>query len=233
MSQTSILANPFTLEALAHVSAPALVPSQQPTRRGLLQQVDCYQQRFLKYPGIAVCHSYAEFIHLICLEMDSDVLSFVPQPFKLMINGRRYIPDCYVIRLGRPQVIELKAAGGLDDPWYSQVAAFLGWHDLPFSLISNELMLTFERQALNWLPIFQALVCADRQGIDTQSQELAIWSEVLHKETLQVRDILNPGLRTQQWQEEIALYRLIYKHRLKVDLQKNPLDWDSELLVCT
>lgn len=227
------LINPLTLEALARVSAETLVPSQQPTPRGLLQKTDCYQQRFIKYPDIAICHSYAEFIHLIYLEMDTDVSAFVPHPFKLKVRGYRqpHIPDCFVVRCGQPQVIEIKADGSLEQAFNYQVATFLQWHDMPFSVISNEAILAYEQEALNWLPIIQLLVCAQTQGVDTQPQEYHLLEKMLSVDSLQVADLLNPGLRDEKWLDEIALNRLIYTHKLKVDLHQAALNWASEVRV--
>lgn len=232
--RTSVaLTDPLTLEALAKVSAETLVPSQQATPRGLLQKADTYQQRFLKYPDIAVCHSYAEFIYYLCLEMDPDVSAFVPQPFKLRVRGYRrfYIPDCFVVRCGQPQVIELKAEGGFDKAFNDQVATFLQWHDMPFSVVSNEAILAYEQEALNWLPIIQLLVCAQTMGVDTQHQEYRLLEKMLTTECIQVADLLNPGLREEQWIDDIALNRLIYSHKLTVDLRQDPLNWESEVTV--
>lgn len=233
MPTSDALTDPLTLEALAQVSANTLVPSQQATPRGLLQKADTYQQRFLKYPDIAVCHSYAEFIYFIYLEMDPKVSAFVPQPFKLKVfgYGKPYIIDCYVVRCGQPQVIEIKAGGSLEKAFNKQVATFLQWHDMPFSVVSNEAILAFEEEALNWLPIIQLLVCANTMGVDTQTQEYHLLEKMLGADQLQVSDLLNPGLREDQWLEEIALNRLIYTHKLKVDLSHAPLNWESEVSV--
>ena len=232
MPASPALTDPLTLEALAKVSADTLVPSQQPTPRGLLQQTDCYQQRFLKYPDIAVCHSYAEYIHAITLEMDPKVSAFVPQPFKLKVRGyrRSYIPDCYVVRSGRPQVIEIKAGGSLEQAFNYQVATFLQWHNMPFSVISNEAILAYEQEALHWLPIIQLLVCAQTLGVDTQPQEVHLLEKMLSAVHIHVSDLLNPGSRCDQWLDEIALNRLIYRHKLQVDLRQTPLNWATEVV---
>ena len=226
--------DPLTLESLAQVSAETLVPCQQPTPRGLLQQADCYQQRFIKYPGIVVCHSYAEFIYYILLEMDPKVSAFVPQPFKLKVRGYRkpYIPDCYVVRCGQPQVIEIKAGGSLDKAFNHQVAMFLSYYDMPFSVVSNEAVLACEQEARHWLPIIQLLVCAQTMGVDTQAQEYRLMEKMLTTERRQVADLLNPGLREEQWLDEIAFNRLLYQHKLQVGLQASSLQWDSEVRLC-
>ena len=234
MPQMLNLTDPLTLEALAQVSTEGLVPSQQPTPRWLLQQADCYLQYFLKYPDLAVCHSHAEYLYYILLEIDPDVSAFVPQPFKLKISGQRkaYIPDCYVVRKGQPQVIELKAPGGMDDPKWKALTAFFNWHNLPFSLISNEAVLEREQEALHWLPIIQALVYANDLAVDTQVIEREQYAKILDAHTLQLSDLLTPGLRTEQWRDEVAFYRLMYSHHIDVNLQDAPLDWSTEVSVC-
>lgn len=225
--------DPLTLEALAQVSADSLVPSQQPTPRGLMQQMDCYQQRFLKYPGLVVCHCYAEFVYYILLEMDPEVSSFVPQPFKLHIQGwrRPHIPDCYVVRKGQPQVVEVKAPGDMDAPWLKAVAAYLHWYDLPYSVICNDTVLAYEQEALNWLPVIQTLVVAEQAGLETQALEYELLERAHTLAAPTVSDLLNPGLRLEQSEEGIALYRLIYHHKIDVDLKTTPLDWQTELRV--
>lgn len=226
--------DPLTLKALAKVSADSLVPSQQPTPRGLMQQTDCYQMRFLKYPGIAVCHSYAEYVYYILLEMDPEVSAFVPQPFKLLIQGwpRPHIPDCYMVRKGQPQVVELKAPGEMDAPWLDTVAAYLKWYDLPYSVLCNDTVLAYEREALNWLPLIQTLVVAEQAGIDTQTLEYELLERAYTLTRPTVLDLIDPGLRLEQQAYDIALRRLIYRHRLEVDLKAAPLGWETELRAC-
>ena len=233
MAYSSIPTNPLTLEALTTVSSDSLVPSQQPTPRGLMQQTDCYQQRFLKYPNIAICHSYAEFIYYLYLEMDPEVSSFVPQPFKLYIQGwrRPHIPDSYIVRKGQPQVVEIKAPGDMDAPWLNAVAAYLQWHDLPYSVMCNDVVLTHEQEALNWLPLIQVLAAAEQEGIETQTLEYELLDQIFTLDHPQVFDVLNPGLRLQQNVNEIALFRLIYHHKVKVDLKSAPFGWDTALWV--
>jgi len=231
MIQATTSTDPFTLEALANTASDSLVPNQQDTPRGLLQQADCYLQRFIKYPGIVVCHSYAEFIHAIWLEMDVDVTSFVPQPFKLYVHGRCYIPDCYVIHKGQPQVIELKAEGQFNVAWLNEIALYFKWHDLPFSVISNDAMLSHETEALHWLPIIQLLAQANEIGIQTEKIEFKLLDKSYSLGTSYVGNLITPGA-TDQYLERIALYRLIYAHRLLVDLRYRPLSWDTELSLC-
>ena len=132
---------------------------------------------------------------------------------------------------GQPQVIEIKAGGSLAQAFNYQVATFLQWHDMPFSVVSNEAILAYEQEALNWLPIIQYLACAQVIGIDTQVQEYHLLEKSLRSERPQVSDLLNAGLRSEQWLDEIALHRLIYTHKFKVDLHHATLNWHSEIRV--
>ncbi len=101
---------------------------------------------------------------------------------------------------------------------------------MPFSVISNEAILAYEQEALHWLPIIQLLVCAQTLGVDTQPQEVHLLEKMLSAVHIHVSDLLNPGSRCDQWLDEIALNRLIYRHKLQVDLRQTPLNWATEVV---
>ncbi len=51
------------------IRADSLIPSQQLSIASkILRSSDCYQQRFLKFDGIGVFHSYDEYLHAGLLE---------------------------------------------------------------------------------------------------------------------------------------------------------------------
>ena len=87
-----------------------IIPAQQiQSAKNLLTAADCHLLRITKHPSNhVICHSLPEAIHLGLLESNFDVKQVVPQPFKLFIGTRRYIPDCYFEEKGRPVVVELK-----------------------------------------------------------------------------------------------------------------------------
>ncbi|MCP5017655.1 MAG: hypothetical protein GY938_20645 [Ketobacter sp.] len=208
------------------------IPQQHPTPLKLRKSSDCYEFHCLKYPGVATFHSYAEFVHALLLEANPKVVNFVPQPFKLLLNNRPYIPDVYVFTDQRIQVLELKPRGELDEHLKRPLMAFFQEYSMTFDVISNEEVLQQETLALNWLPIVQVVVQANNQGLDTQRQEHQLLERCLACHPIEVADLLDPAQRESQVQLEVALYRLIQRHRITVDLSLKPLDYSTELTPC-
>jgi hypothetical protein len=223
----SVITHELTLETLGDVRADSLVPVEQPSSLKILVQADTYQQRFLKYPRRGTFHSYAEYLHAILLESRPSVVNFVPQPFLLLVNNRRYTPDCYVIENGERRVIELKPRGEMAKPSPDIMTRFFALYGMQFEVIANEDILRQEGEARHWLRIIQALVVAERYQLDTRLLERDILTACMGG-TCCVADVLVPG-RRDQWQREIALYRLLHKHWLETDLKTRHLDYDSEL----
>jgi hypothetical protein len=233
MPHSITINDPKTLSQIGKVRTESLIPNQQHTSIKLLTSADCYQQRFLKYPGIATFHSFAEYLYALQLEIDPNVRSFVPQPFVLHINKKRYIPDFYILRNDKEYVFELKPQGLMDEEKQRVAAAYFDYHNMIFKVISNEEVLAHELKALNWLPIIQVLVCANEYGLDTEALEFKTWQKcVSYSDDPVIGDILLPGHKEAEGFQEIALYRLIYRHRLVIDLSKHPISYDTVLKRC-
>lgn len=224
---TTSLRDPLTLAVLADVRTDSLVPVEQPSSRDILVSADTYQQRFLKYPHRGTFHSYAEYLHAILLESHRAVTSFVPQPFKLYIRNRRYIPDCYVVENGERKVIELKGSAEKTPLPLAVITHFFALQGLRFEVIDNQTVLQHEREARHWLRLIQALVVAERYACDTRRLERDILAQCMESPCC-VADVLTPG-RRDQWPREIALYRLLHRHWLETDLKMRYLNYDSEL----
>lgn len=221
------------LARLLPVHCDNLIPHQHPTPLKLLKACDCYEFHCLKYPGVATFHSFAEFIHALLLEANSSVVSFVPQPFKLRLAGRIYIPDVFVFSQDGVQIHELTPRGEFDSTLTDALSQFFLQHNMEFKVISNESALDRESSALNWLPIVQVLVQAKRMGLETQKQEQQLIEYCFENDPVCVGDLLDPGQRESQWHIEVALYRLLHQHRLEAHLESKPIDYNSVLLPCT
>lgn len=235
MSPSSTLQEPLTLAALGRVEWDTLEPREQPTPPALRKRADYYEQRFIKYPHCGCFHSYAELIHAILLDIDAEVLRFVPQPYRLRLSGRPayYTPDCYVHRRDWTGVIELKPRGEFDAVLQQRVAAFFHLHHLQFSVVANETVLAREPEALNWLPIIQVLVQAQIHGYDTDAFELRLWQYALDHPQRTVADFLVPGDCSHDARlRALAFYRLLHRHLLVVDLSQSPLRYDAEVRPC-
>lgn len=204
-----------------------LVPTQQPTTLSLTKRTDYYEQRCVKFPHRGTFHCYAEFIHALLLEADREVTSFVPQPYKLVVNRRFYIPDIYVVRRGRIQVLELKPGGKFEQEKEMPLTAFFEQYGMSFEVLANETVLNQEQLALNWLPIIQILAQAQAQGIDTQLEEQRLFDAARAEDAVAVGDLLGEASRYDRYWQELALYRLLHRHDVTCDLSEAPLDYDT------
>ncbi len=232
MSGSAVIQDGVTLASLGQVKADSLLPAQQPSSRQILTAADTYQQRFVKYPLLGTFHSYAEFIHALLLEANAEVRSFIPQPFLLWVNGRRYIPDCYVAQTSGVAVIELKARGEMLNPSPDLVRRFFEWEGMGFEVLDNEIVLAREMEALHWLRLIQVMVVADQYHLDTRAEENELLQACAMHGTLALGDLISPRRHELQYQQEVALYRLLHQHRLETDLVHRPLDYDSEIRLC-
>lgn len=233
MPGSTVMQDGLTLATLGKVKAESLQPVQQPSSQSILVSADTYQQRLLKYPLRGVFHSYAEFIHALLLEADPGVRSFVPQPFLLRVNGRRYIPDCYVLRDAGPAVVELKPRGEMPTPSPELVRLFFDWEGMGFEVLNNEAVLAREAEALHWLRLIQVMVVAAQYHLDTRTEEVELLQDFAVSPCQAVGDLISPGRRSQLDLREVALYRLLHQHRLETDLVHRYLDYDSEIRLCS
>ncbi|MBB3060057.1 hypothetical protein [Microbulbifer rhizosphaerae] len=227
MVPNGLQGTPEILADVTKVKGTSLIPNQQPTKVDILKRADCYQQYCLKFDDVAVLHSYPMYLHTLLLESDPDVISFVPRPYRLRVGRRDYVPACYVARTGGRDVIDISPHGEMAEALQRPLAAYFDWHDLTFSVVSEESLLEQETLALNWLPLIQVLVAARQLGLETTELECRLLHEIVAGSASEVGDLLQPGRREEQFLEEVALYRLIHQRRVAVDLSRAPLDFDT------
>lgn len=206
-----------------------LVPMQQPTHLKLTKRTDYYEQRCVKYPGRACFHCYAEFIHALLLETDPEVTSFVPQPYQMEVNRKPYIPDVYVVRNGRIQILELKPRAEFETEKQLPLQAFFLQYSMNFVVLANESVLEQEQLALHWLPIVQVLSDAYVHGIDTFEREQRLFNTARLENSTTVGELLGDTPRSERYLSELALYRLLHRHDLHCDLSAAPLDYETEV----
>lgn len=211
----------------ARLRQDQLIPTQQPTPLKLTKRVDYYEQRCVKYPNRASFHCYAEFIHALLLEADAEVSSFVPQPYAMVVDRKSYIPDVYLVRNGRIEILELKPRAAFVPQKERPLRAFFEQYGMQFKVLANEWVLDQERRALNWLPLVQVLAQAQYQGLDTVSQEQRLFDRARLETALTVGDLLGDDARTERDASELALYRLLHRHDLQCDLSEALLDYDT------
>ena len=232
MASVMRVQNGLTLADLGRVVTDNLEPLQQPSSAKILVSADCYQQVMIKYPHLGVFHSYAEFIHALLLESRADVFRFVPQPFLLWVNGRRYTPDCYMHTSAGMTVIELKPRGEMRTPSPEALRPFFAREHMTFEVLSNEAVLAHETEALHWLRLIQVMVVANQYHLDTTGEERDLLQTCAERGPLALGDLISPHRHSQQYPQEVALYRLLHRHQLATDLVTRPLDYDSEIRLC-
>lgn len=214
------------------IKTESLVPVQK-LRSGkkIERSCDCYYQKFLKFPEVGIFHSYSELIHAALLESSSKVTMFVPQPFKFLIGNRPYIPDCYLISEGKKFVIELKPRGEFSESKEVLLKEYLGKENIQFKVISNEKILDQEMLALNWLEIIRTLIA--NKHIETFNQENEILYSLSSYEKQYLGDFISKNDRFNRVSDEIALYRLAHQGKIKINLENDPISFQSEVELCT
>lgn len=212
------------------VKADNLKPTQQ-TKSALkiLRSADCYQQKFLKFPYVAIAHSYAELLQLGLLEADKKVSSFVPQPFQLRVGKRRYIPDCFFERKGKKYVIELKPEGTDFDHIAEPVKKFLKNKNITYSIVTNESVYEQSVLAENWLYIVRTLNTSETVETDIAENELR---DELCDGPLSIEQILSLGDRLDSITREVAMYKMAWRGQIEMDLSQAPISADTEVKLC-
>ncbi len=211
------------------VALAPLEPRQQPTRASLETSSNFHQQHMLKHPYRSDFHSEAERLHAGLLEGDPAVSSYVPQPFRLRIGRRRYIPDCYVLRDGQRLVQELKPEGRLDASLRAPLTTYFARQGMRFEVLANESMFERRTEAENWLDIVQTLYVG--RDFDSSAAETTVL-DTLAGGTAALGDLLDPGDRERTYLTELALFRLLHRGLVGAALADAHLDYDTVFELC-
>lgn len=221
---------PAQMALARKVKADSLTPVQCQSPAKLKIACDFRQQLMLKHPTVSDFHSEAEWLHAGLLEGDPEVVSYVPQPFRLRVKGTYYTPDVYVAgKSDTPRVIELKPRGEFDEAKGKALSAYLALKGMRFEVISNESVIEQRQLAENWLEIVRILNLA--VDIDTQPVEGDVLVRVIQSGSLTLGDVVDPGNRARGYREEIALLRLLHRGHLKANLEDALLGFDTRFTV--
>jgi len=219
----------FTLASQVHTDT--LVPEQCSTPIGFQRACDFHQQNFIKHPGRSDFHCRAEYLHAGLLEGNPNILIFVPQPFKLIINGRRYTPDCYILDGSVRRVLEIKPQGVFEDEKRIPLEQYFELHGMKFEVVSNESIFEREAEAENWIEIVRTLYIAI--DWDTEASEYKVLDYFYQHPECTFGDFVDPGDREGTFAEEVALFRLLHRGVIQADLTSKPLDYNTEVQLCT
>jgi len=212
------------------VKAPDLIPRQRQDAKKLKRKADWYERVMIKHPARSLFHSLAELYHAALLEANTEVISYVPQPYSLLIGSRRYLPDCFVLKNDERIVIELKPRGEMDSELEIPLQQFFKSKGMRFLVVPNEWALEQSLKAENWLTILSVLVFG--KLYETADQEARLLDRFFLQPQLNVGDVIDPGNRLDCFYEELALFRLIHQGHLVANLDSSPLDYDTEISLC-
>ncbi|MBT3015962.1 MAG: hypothetical protein N0C84_22835 [Candidatus Thiodiazotropha taylori] len=219
---------PFDPRLARQVKAESLEPHQHPTSPAFMTACDFHRQHMIKHPFASDFHSYSELLHACLLEGDPTVISYVPQPYRLRVQKKRYTPDCHIVSEGEPQrVVELRPGGKMPEHEKLALVAFFQQFRTVFEVISNESVLEREMEALNWREIVQILHQA-RQFTTTDAEQQVL-ERLTQKGPCSLGDIIDDGDRERTYLLEIALFRLLHRGYLRAELHEAPLDYDTEV----
>lgn len=207
--------------------ADSLLAKQQHTPLGFKKHTDFYQQVCIKHPYLSDFHSYPEYLYAGLLEGDPSVRYFVPQPFILLLKGKRYIPDVYVERTDRIEVVELKPRGEFEENKRAALTRYFGLKQMTFCVVANETILSRAQEARNWLSIVSCLYRARQLATDTLEDQL--YSSLLLRRQGVLSDWVDKGDRAHSALQEIALFRLAHRGLIVLDLAHAPLDYTTKV----
>ncbi|HEY9031985.1 MAG TPA: hypothetical protein VIM93_11535 [Kangiella sp.] len=194
------------------------------------RKTNYYEQIMLKHPLPSPFHSLAEYLHGGLLEADPSVQSYVPQPYQFKINGKRYIPDVFVIRGNQKIVMEIKPEAQTPFHYEQYLEPFLHKYQIRFEVITNESILAQEQKAVNWLKIVQVLVAANKSRIRTTQLQDEIMSKLLMSdEAIELGDFIDSGDRQRTYATEVAVFRLAHAGLISLALEQSDLGFDTVL----
>ena len=191
---------------------------------------DFYMQKFIKYPHTAVFHSYPELLHAALLESDKDVKAFTPQPYNIKVKSGNYVPDVHYIKNNESIVAELKPKGKFDLEKKEFCEAYFKNQNMKFIVVSNESVYEQQVKALNWLQVIRVILTSTYEN--TLNQELEILSNIATGKVEVFSDVIDSGDRFGTMLEEIALYKLIYDHKVVASLDEVIINYSTKVKLC-
>lgn len=222
---------PFDPLLARQVKSDTLVPCQQITASNFKTACDFRQQWMIKHPALSDFHSWAEHLYAGLLEGDPNVTSYIPQPYRLRIQQRRYTPDCYIVSDNQPRrVVDLKPKGEMADEKRIPLIHFFAQYSMQFEVVSNESVYERQIEAENWLEIVTILHQA--RDLSTTNAEQQVLESLYQKGGCFLGDLIDCGNREQTYLQEIGLFRLLHQGHLTAGLTTNHLDFDTEFSLC-
>lgn len=207
-----------------------LEPHQQKAPRNIRTARDFRLQVMRKHPHLSEFHCRAEYLYAGLLEGDPEVIHYTPHPFPLRLHGRPYTPDFYVLRDGR-RVVELASEQSMPEKDRTPLEHFFAQHGMKFELMNVESVFERATEAENWLEIVRILHVGG--DLDTTGPEQILFERITQHGPCAIGDLIEPSDRERTYPQEIALFRLLHQGHLVAELKERPIDFDTEVALCT
>jgi hypothetical protein len=206
------------------VHCASLVPLQKKANIVQIQSSNFHAQYMLKHSGCSEFFTYIDYLYSGLLEGDKDVHSYVPRPFVLRVGKRYFTPSFYVNSLGNKQIVNI-ASKPLNISISFSLETFFVKHGFAFTQHISDNIIKHQIEALNWLDIVKRLYIS--RNLDTTNEEREVLLFLFNHGTCRVDDLVDPGDRESSMLKEIATLRLLHKHEIKADLDKQRLHFGT------
>lgn len=207
-----------------------LRPQQQHSNLRIKRSSDFRSQRMIKCAEICHFHSLAEYYFSALLEGDPQVQIYVPQPFRLYIDRKSYIPDIYYVRDSQAFVGELKARGVFDESRLAALTCFFRDHGMTFEVIDNEYAYSRSMAAQNWMTVVRWLLTYP--DLDTEAARLVVLQLLLDTGEITYGEIADLGNRAARLTQECAVHRMLHAGEIEADFDAQFFSANTVLRLC-
>lgn len=206
-------------------------PRQHEPERDTVIGGNWYLARCLKFPHLGYYMGLDALYLMYLIEGDPSHAMLIPRPFLWNFGRKTIIPTLYTSgTLGR-RLYMIADKEVESPPLLTAVTQYLDLQDIQLETVTTESILTRGQEARNWHVVVNALLAA--KTIETGHAERKIWDVCLSsEEDLTIGRFVDAGDRDGTYIAEIALLRLIYRHKLHIDFTQNPIDYSSSISPC-
>ena len=176
-------------------------------------------------------HSIEEWYYAAKLELDFTVERFTPQPTQYGAHGNRYIPDFFFLKTdGTRFVVEVKPKKNVakfESKYKPAMEAKARCENFKFLIIENEEIRAGAQLSKN--AIYISRVLNGSSGLITDEEESQITRMLLVHGNCQYTDIIAKDNRVEKRLIEVALWRLVHRGRVAMNLRDQPISYDSSI----
>lgn len=206
-------------------------PSQVPINLRKTISFDYYEKQMLKHPHRSQFISRFHLWYGALLEGDSNVVAYIPRPFKIQLEKSTYIPDFLVHFKDKIAVVDITKNTEetfIPNTPNKESAAVLfnnSGYEYEQMLISE--IASQQVNAESWLNIIQRIYVA--RDIVTDPEEKLVLDEILAFRLRTIGEIIECVSGQNKYFTEIAILRLAHRGFIRIELNNEPLSYSSKI----